>query len=683
MKLPMEYVPTQTSSGTYLKPQVKGEIPIGVMTQKLYSNGKVKFYAVNDRALFAFFTSLAEEAKMFAWTDNKLYKLIAGSKQLFEKMTTGIYPYWVPINYGVDQITQAINSENGTIPVISSIRYGLPDLIKAAQQGAVKQMQTMAVLNKLFPNRTYTPQQMNYVMKYLSLSGSSQTFFAEMERPEVVGALEKMFNVQEGTIPKVKKFFKGGVTRFDSLLSLPVDITEIITRATEFAKAMENGKSEEEAMFDAMNITPFAKRGANKRLRYWQSLGPYLKPAMNMSAKQLIEEPRKNPKKTALIIGSMLAAGALSMYLLWDELTEDEKNYYRGLDGRTASMYLSIPAKFLGGKEGDIRQFRVPEFTGSFGAMGMMWAIAIMDSKDVDTKQMINAISSNIPSLLNPYDWTVSDKTIPKSMARNFTSSLPIPTKLLVEIYGGKKITYFGTTPIIPRQTESFPTEYQYKLGLGGTSTVAKQISEMLKGAASPAEVDLILERQFGRTGKMITDYLDNKELKNVFLKTIEDVATNNKYYADFWSRYNDETGEFNVMRNIRYAAKIPKPGEPGYEDWKKEVRFKAEKSEVYNSTHFMVMELLKMRDWSRITNNEISVNVYNQMNHLMQDLYENKANETLTRDVHDAYRALKQEASRIDYKSDVDQFNNYNDISKIDKYQVKLKTLKMIKGIK
>ena len=58
-------------------------------------------------------------------------------------------------------------------------------------------------------------------------------------------------------------------------------------------------------------------------------------------------------------------------------------------------------------------------------------------------------------------------------------------------------------------------------------------------------------------------------------------------------------------------------------------------------------------------------------------------SNETLMRDVHDAYRALKQEASRIRYESDVDQFNNYNDITKIDKYQIKLKTKKMIKGIK
>jgi hypothetical protein len=685
MKLPMSHIPVKDNKGNtlYLKPQIKGEIPIGVMTQKVYSNGKVKFYAVNDRALFAFFSSLADESKLLAFTDNVVYKAFAGSKQLFEKMTTGIYPYWMPINYGVDQATATMNSTNGTIPIISSLRYGLPDMIRAAQQGAVKQMQTMAVLNKLFPNRTYTTQQMNYVMEYLSLSGSSQTFFAEMERPEVVGALEKMFNVQEGAAPKTKKLFKGTITRVDSMLSLPTDITEILTRATEYALARQNGKSQEQAMFDAMNITPFAKRGANKKLRFWQAMAPYLKPAMNMSFKQLAEEPRKNPKKAGLIMSSMIAAGALSVFLLWEDLTEDEKNYYRGLDGRTASMYFSIPAKYLGGKEGDIRQFRMPEFMGSFGALGMMWAIAMMDSKDVDTKQMMNAISSNVPSMFNPYDWTMSDKTVPKSMARNFVANLPIPAKTAAELYGGKKITYFGTTPIIPRQTESFPTEYQYKIGMGGTSTAAKNISELLNGIASPAEVDLLLERQLGRTGKMVTDYADNKELKNVFLKTLEDVATNNKYYADFWSRYNDETGEFNVMRNVRYAAKIPKPGEPGYEDWKKEVRQKAESSEVYTSTHFMVMELLKMRDWARLSNNAIDVNVYNQMNHLMQDLYENKANETLMRDVHDAYRALKQEASRIKYESDVAQFNNYNDISKIDKYQIKLKTLKMIKGIK
>ena len=128
---------------------------------------------------------------------------------------------------------------------------------------------------------------------------------------------------------------------------------------------------------------------------------------------------------------------------------------------------------------------------------------------------------------------------------------------------------------------------------------------------------------------------------------------------------------------------KIPKPGEPGYEDWKKEVRQKAETSEIYSSTHFMVMELLKMRDWAKFSNNAISIDVYNQMNHLMQGLYDNKSNETLMRDVHDAYRALKQEASRIRYESDVAQFNNYNDISKIDKYQIKVKTIKMIKGIK
>ena len=167
MKLPMHYVPHVNDKGKtlYLEPKIKGEIPIGVMTQKLYSNGKVKFYAVNDRALFAFFSSIADEYKMLPFTSHWLGKIGMTSKQLFEKMTTGIYPYWMPINYGVDQVTSTINSENGTIPVISSIRHGLPDMIRAAKTGAIKQMQTMSVLNKLFPNRTYTTQQINYVME--------------------------------------------------------------------------------------------------------------------------------------------------------------------------------------------------------------------------------------------------------------------------------------------------------------------------------------------------------------------------------------------------------------------------------------------------------------------------------------------------------------------------------------
>ena len=681
MKLPMDYDVRKDDKGKIISmtPKVKGAIPAGVMQIKVYVDGKVKIYGTNDPALTAFFTVIDKRNDLDWLTKSWPYELAKLSKQIFERMTTGYYPFWSPMNITVDVLTQLINSRNGIIPIISTIKYGVVDLLKAVQNGATKQMQTMAVLNKLFPNRTYTPQQMNYVMEYLSLSGSSQTFFSEMERPEVVGALEKMFKVEEGLLPKIKSKFKGVVKTFDSFFLLPTEMTETITRATEVAAASEQGKGQEQAMFEAKDIAPFKNIPADLFLRAYQGVIPYLRAQTAMSGKQLYD----NPKKTAMFFAAMLTAGALAIINVWEDLTEDEKNYYRGLDGRTASMYLSIPAKYLGGKPGEIRQFRIPESIGSGNAMGTMWAIAYLESGTVDAKQMANAISSNIPSIYSPYDWTMSDKTVLESASRQVTSSLPIPIKTLAEIYSNKKVTYFGTTPVIPRQTESFPTEYQYKIGLGGTSSTAKKISELMQGKASPAHIDLVLDRQFGRTGKLILDLIDNKELKNVFLKTTEDIATNNKYYADFWSRYNEETGEFNVMRNIRYADKIPKPGEPGYEDWKKEVRQKAETSEIYSSTHFMVMELLKMRDWARFTNNDIDVNVYNQMNHLMQGLYENKSNDVLMRDVHNAYRSMKTEASRIKYKSDVDQFNNYNDITKIDKYQIKLKTLKMIKGIK
>ena len=683
MKLPMEYVPTQTSSGTYLKPQVKGAIPIGVMVQKVYSNGKVKFYAVNDRALFHFFSSIADENKLAAVTNNKLYKFAQQLKVLFEKGTTGWYLFWPAKNLTVDQIQLLLTSSNSAIPVISTLRYGLPQMIGAIKDNAVKHMQTMFVLNKLFPNRTFNAQQMNYVAMYLSMSGSSDSFFKQMESPEVVGALEKMFNAEEGVVPKIKKPFKGAIRLIDGTAMALTEITEILTKATELALAMKNGKDIEQAMLDAANLAPFYKRGSGKVLRAYQGTVPYLKPQFVMFYKTLLEGYRKNPGKMMLVMDAMMGLGALSILLLWDSLTEDEKNYYRGLDGKTASMYISIPSKLIGGQEGEISQYRVPEYIGSFNALGLMFAMAMLDNKELDQKQVTKTIASNIPSLINPYEYVASDKTILESVGTNFISNAPIPGKVLTEIWSDKKVTYYGRTPLTPRQTQSFPTEYQYKLGLGGTSSFAKYISDLSYNKVTPVQADLVMERTTGRTGKMIMDLFDNKELKNTFLKTREDIATNNKYYADFWSRYNEETGEFNVMRNVRYAAKIPKPGEPGYEDWKKEVRQKAETSEVYTSTHFMVMELLKMRDWARLSNNEIDVDVYNQMNHLMQDLYENKANETLMRDVRDAYRALKQEASRIKYESDVAQFNNYNDISKIDKYQIKLKTLKMIKGIK
>ena len=684
MKLPTEHVPVTTSTGTYLKAQPKGGEPKGVMVLKVYSNGKVKFYAVNDRGLFHYFSSIADENKLAAVTNNKIYKFSQQLKVLFEKGTTGWYLFWPAKNLTVDQFQLLFTSANGAIPVISTLRWGLPHLIGAVKENAVKHMQTMFVLNKLFPNRTFKTQQMNYVVQYLSMSGSSDSFFKQMENPEVVGALEKMFNVEEAAVKKYAATpFKGLIRTIDSTAMALTELTEILTKATEFALAMEKGKSVEESMLDAANGAPFYKRGSGKVLRAYQGTVPYLKPQFVMFYKTLLEGYRKNPGKMMLIMDTMIGLGALSIFLLWESLTEDEKNYYRGLDGKTASMYISIPSKLLGGKEGEISQYRVPEYIGSFNALGLMLAIAVLDDKGLDQKQIAKTILSNIPSLMNPYEYVASDKTVLESAGTNFMSNAPVVPKIVTEIWSDKKISYYGRTPLTPRQTQSFPTEYQYKLGLGGTSSFAKYISSLSYNKVTPVQADLVMERVTGRTGKMLMDLFDNKELKNTFLKTREDIATNNKYYADFWSRYNDETGEFNVMRNVRYAAKIPKPGEPGYEDWKKEVRQKAETSEVYSSTHFMIMELLKMRDWAKVTNNEVDVNVYNQMNRLVQGLYENQSNETLMRDVHDAYRALKQEASRIRYESDVAQFNNYNDISKIDKYQIKLKTKKMIKGIR
>jgi hypothetical protein len=202
-----------------------------------------------------------------------------------------------------------------------------------------------------------------------------------------------------------------------------------------------------------------------------------------------------------------------------------------------------------------------------------------------------------------------------------------------------------------------------------------------MNNVLSPAEVDLIMERQFGRTGKMMTDLADNKELKNAFSKTREDIATNNKYYADFWSRYNNETGEFNVMRNIRYGLKKPLPGEPGYDAWTKEVRVKAENSVNYATTYNMVIELLKMRDYARLSNNEISVDVYNKMNRLMQGFYDNKRADLSKKDIGIAYKAMREEAMRINYESDVEQFNYLDDIEDVMDGQIEEKTIKLIEG--
>ena len=395
-KLKTVRTPVKDGNGKVLYYDVAPAGKIAIDNQiKIYANGTPTFYQIADEALVNFniaINDLGGAGMTKGLADSIFYKPLQASAAFFTIMTTGIYPYWFISNLTVDQLSAALNSRNGTIFILSSAKHFLPAFGAALGTTIRKQATALGVLQKMFPNQNINSQQVSLMMEYMGAGGAGTTMMADMLSTDQREELRRLFDIEpKGLIPKAKYYAKKKVPESIEwtmdFLSTPTNLTELITRFTEYSIARKQGMSVEAAMRHSIETMPFIKRGASRFTRTYFPLVSYLKASYVVGFKSLQELSAKEQRaKWTFVWSGVATAAALALLNMWEDLTESEKNYHRQRDASELAQYVHIPGRFLGDERPDspIYKFRIPEYIGSAQALGMMYAMSISDSTEIN-----------------------------------------------------------------------------------------------------------------------------------------------------------------------------------------------------------------------------------------------------------------------------------------------------------
>jgi len=659
MPIPTTHVPVPGKKGEilYMKPVIQGEIDIPGQVL-VYANGTGKYYQIADEGLLAFYnaiTSLDGGQWYSGIVDSRIYKAAVGAANMFTLMTTGVYPFWALQNLTVDQLSASMNSKLGTIPVYTSAKNFLPAFGLAIGNTIGNQLESFSIFQQMFPGQQPTPKQLQYITDFMSLGGSSQTMIGQLLSDEQKATVQDLFEVApKGLLPKIKfgitQKLPKVITWTVDFTALPTNISEIITRFSEFAEAQKRGYSVETSMRYSIETMPFKKRGASATARFYFPMVSYLRSSFTVAGKTL-EEAMDQPKKFATIWAALAAASATAFANFWMELEESEKNYYLQADGTELAQYFIIPARFMGGPERTMYRFRIPELMGSANAIGCMYAISLSTNKSPELRQMGKALATNIPSLANPYEWTAGDTSIGSSALRQMVRLSPQIVRPMIGLYSGKTPTGSGVRPITPRSLEFYPGEFQYRIGSRGTSTVAKDISNNITSwlGLTPIQTEYLMGEYLGRTGRFVLDYIDEKDFKSAFIKKREDYALRGRWYEEFYRQQGENRDKFTVLSTLR----DPKPasGTPESKEYKDRVMNTAKEYALTEHMGELLSTAYKVREHAAIYNTEIPIYVYDKFDAVIKSFNDKESYNDRKDKMDEAYKFLKQASREVGYK--------------------------------
>jgi len=324
-------------------------------------------------------------------------------------------------------------------------------------------------------------EEYQYLREYLILSGGQQTLmrFQNMSPAEMQKAVLGERNVLQKIV--------GALDTFTDFLSLPVQTSEIMTRASEYIKARKSGKSQVVALEDAARVSaPFAHKGAGGFVAPgWEASLPYYKAAKQVLGEfgSALNDPKRRKRAIvaiSLVFGAKIAEMAAQAILA----TPDQKEKFKDLAPAELSLYVYYPHP----NGIDLLRFRVPEQIGGFAAVANMAMMEAMGIADYKGKEYVDAATAFIPD-----QWNLTDP------ARAFWAWIPQVFKPGVETIFEKK-TWPTIRPMIPGGLQYKEARFQTQ---ENSSIVAKALGEQLD--LSPIKIDHLLEGYLGRSITYLT----------------------------------------------------------------------------------------------------------------------------------------------------------------------------------
>lgn len=331
------------------------------------------------------------------------------------------------------------------------------------------------LFNALFSTRNSSPQFLkNYFKAYVELAKNGN--YAQQYKA-LGGNQNTYYNYEEGYIKDKSKIkaLKAGQSIINGIEKIN-NFVETAPRLAEFISSMENGKSIEDAMYDAAEVTTNFKRGGNVTKAIDRVGANYFSPSVQGASKFVRNFSEAIENKQYAKILTRVALMGLGPALVGEIMWGDDEDYIDLPEYQKDNYYLW--------KTGEGKWIRIPkgQIQGALQAPIRRTIAATRGQEDAYsglTDTFLNNVAPN-----NPLEDNVLGPMI--SVARNKS---------------------WSGNPIVPsyKENKKHP-EVEYT---SGTDELSKYLGEKLH--KSPAKINYLLDQYTGGIGDLVLPNITNK----------------------------------------------------------------------------------------------------------------------------------------------------------------------------
>lgn len=451
-------------------------------------------------------------------------KWVKAPSAFFTRLTTSANPIWALGNLTIDQVTAAMNTQTGFKPVYDpakSLVHYVEHLYATAYE-------------KLTGNKT-TLRGAELFERYMELGGKKQTFASQHE----IAPQDAVARVLGGrtTFQHVGHIFDLGL----GLLELPSNLSEYLTRYSEFRRALERGDTDEVAMYKAAEVTvAFQQRGSwgGKMGENWIQTLPYFNALVQVNYK-FLRNAKEQPLRTAGVAAALMvsALGSALALLRWLDDDDERKQLFMNLPARelTRAIYLPDPTNSK-----RLIRIRIPEQIGAITGLMYLYAVQHYGGQPVKRDERFEALTSPLPEQVDLGGVMTEGLW---GLAKPLLSWLPAAVRPSVQVVANIK-SYPEIGPIVPKRLQDMAPELQFN---DYTSAVGKQFGSLL--GVSPMKVDYWIRNQFGAVGGAVLGKFPAFPLT----RTVREYEIAERAYDNF---YAQKTKADEQMQRLKAAAK-------------------------------------------------------------------------------------------------------------------------------
>ena len=387
-------------------------------------------------------------------------KLLMGSSRFFTKGTTGLYPGFTIVNFGIDQVTAAAQTRNNYIPIYSALK----ELVKIWHSGS---------------------SEAKFFEEYLVLGGEKQTFvgWQDLSANEL---FERIGKEQKG-IEKVMELANRGV----DILALPAKYSEIITRGSEYIKARQAGKPQIVALEEAGRVTaPFHHIGTlgGRGGQVFVKSIPFFNPAIQVldQALRKVQKDDGSRMRYVAVTMAVTAASVSSYVLILAAGSDDQRDQLLDLPPDLLDKYLWFP-NLLNNRE--LVKFRVPDQMQVVSSIINMAIAEMIGATNYTFGDYVSAGTAWLPSQFDPTEPT-----------KAIFAWLPQIIKPAIQVATNTK-DFPTVRPLeSQRQQRKLPEERFTEATPELTKFLGKQFG------ISPIKIDFLITGYLGRVTKFATE---------------------------------------------------------------------------------------------------------------------------------------------------------------------------------